>query len=69
MGYDLVTMKECSYLSEIGKPMMPVKRIMIALPNGMKATNIQTPYNPKATDTRTLHNLSSTKTAARRRDL
>jgi hypothetical protein len=40
-GYDLVTMKEGSYLSEIGQPMMPVKRVMIALPNGMKATNIR----------------------------
>jgi len=41
LGYDLVTMKECSYLSELGKPLMPMKSIMIALPNDMKATNIQ----------------------------
>ncbi|MFH1012994.1 MAG: C25 family cysteine peptidase, partial [Thermoplasmatota archaeon] len=41
MGYDLVTMNEGSYLTEIGKPMIPVKHIMIALPNGMKVTNIR----------------------------
>jgi hypothetical protein len=41
LGYDLVTMKDCSYLRDLGKPMIPTKNIMIALPSGMKATNIR----------------------------
>jgi hypothetical protein len=41
LGYDLVTMNDCSYTSEIGKPKMPTKNVMIALPDGMKATNIR----------------------------
>lgn len=41
LGYDLVTMKESSYNSEIGKPMIPMKNIMIALPSGMKATHVR----------------------------
>jgi len=40
-GYDLVTMKGCSYLTEYGKPLLPAKRILIALPDTMKATDIQ----------------------------
>jgi hypothetical protein len=40
-GYDFITMKECSYLTEYGKPLLPVKHLLIALPNDMKATNIQ----------------------------
>jgi hypothetical protein len=40
-GYDLVRMKDCSYLNEIGKPLLPTKNILIALPNGMRATNLQ----------------------------
>jgi hypothetical protein len=40
-GYDLVTMKECSYLNEIGKPMIPTKNIIIALPKAMKATHVR----------------------------
>ena len=41
LGYDLVTMKECSYLNELGKPMLPTKSLLIALPNDMKATTIR----------------------------
>jgi hypothetical protein len=40
-GYDLVTMKECSYLTEYGKPLLPAKHLLIALPDGMKATNLR----------------------------
>ncbi len=31
-GYDFITMKECSYLTEYGKPLLPVKHLLIALP-------------------------------------
>jgi len=41
LGYDLVTMKDCSYLDRLGKPMLPTKNIMIALPSGMKVKNIR----------------------------
>ena len=41
LGYDLVTMKECSSLNELGKPMLPTKSILIALPHDMKATAIR----------------------------
>lgn len=41
LGYDLVTMKDCSSLNEIGNPLLPVKHIMIALPSGMKAISIR----------------------------
>jgi len=41
LGYDLVTMKDCSYLNEIGNPVLPIKNILIALPSGMKATQIR----------------------------
>ena len=40
-GYDLVSMKNCFYLDELGKPQLPIKNIMIALPDGMKATGIR----------------------------
>jgi hypothetical protein len=40
-SYDLLTMKGCSFLTETGKPMIPEKHIMVALPQGMKATNIR----------------------------
>ncbi|DAC71631.1 MAG TPA: hypothetical protein DSN98_09395, partial [Thermoplasmata archaeon] len=41
LGYDLVSMKDCSYLTDVGKPLLPAKRIMVALPTGMKVTNVQ----------------------------
>jgi hypothetical protein len=41
LGYDLVTMKECSYLSEIGKPKMPMKNIKIAIPSDIKVTRVR----------------------------
>jgi hypothetical protein len=40
-GYDIVSMNDGSYLNEIGKPMMPVKTFMVALPDGMKATQVR----------------------------
>ncbi len=40
-GYDIVTMKECSYLTEYGKPQLPAKRLLIALPDGMKVTDVR----------------------------
>jgi hypothetical protein len=40
-GYDLVTMQECSFLNEVGNPLLPVKHLMIALPSGMKATAVR----------------------------
>jgi hypothetical protein len=40
-GYDLVTMNDCSCLPDVGKPMMPVKHSILALPQGMKATTIR----------------------------
>jgi hypothetical protein len=49
MGYDLVTLKEGSNLRELGKPAMPVKHIMIAVPNDMIATNIRVLTNQKQT--------------------
>jgi hypothetical protein len=41
LGYDLVTMSDCSYLDQIGNPSLPVKQVMIALPSGMRATAIR----------------------------
>ncbi|UCD14337.1 MAG: hypothetical protein JSW60_02680 [Thermoplasmatales archaeon] len=41
MGYDIVKYKDNGQLCEIGKPMLPIKNIMLALPKGMKATNIK----------------------------
>ncbi|HIH29094.1 MAG TPA: hypothetical protein HA260_04755 [Thermoplasmata archaeon] len=40
-GYDLVNMKDCTYLTQYGKPLLPAKHLRIALPDGMKATTIQ----------------------------
>jgi len=40
-GYDMVTMKECSYLTEYGKPQLPAKHVLLALPDNMKATDIR----------------------------
>jgi len=41
LGYDLVTMEGCSLLREIGKPRLPVKPITIAIPSGMKVTDVK----------------------------
>lgn len=35
MGYDMVGLKDGSYVAELGKPMLPSKEIRIALPSGM----------------------------------
>ena len=40
IGYDTLNLRDCSYLGEIGKPMLPVKNLMVALPDGMKAINV-----------------------------
>jgi hypothetical protein len=39
-GFDLISLQQCSLLSEIGKPMLPVQHLLIALPAGRKATHI-----------------------------
>jgi hypothetical protein len=41
MGYDVVQLKDGSYRNTIGKPMLPVKEIKIALPKDMKVTQLQ----------------------------
>ena len=40
MGYDTVNLRDCGHLGEIGKPMLPVKNLMVALPDSMKAINV-----------------------------
>jgi hypothetical protein len=40
-GYDLLSMKNCSYLTQYGKPLLPAKHLLLALPQNMKATSIQ----------------------------
>ena len=40
-GYDIIQMNDVGFLSQPGKPLLPMKTIQIALPAGMKATNIQ----------------------------
>jgi hypothetical protein len=39
-GYDLITFSPGEYLTEYGKPMLPMKTIYLALPSGMKATDL-----------------------------
>ena len=39
-GYDTVNLIDGGYTSDIGKPMIPVKDIRIALPESMKATTL-----------------------------
>jgi len=41
MGYDVVQLKDGSYRNELGKPLLPVKEIKIALPQGMTVTRVQ----------------------------
>lgn len=40
-GFDFVSIKDCSYMSEIGKPLLPVKRLRVAVPAGLRATNVR----------------------------
>ena len=40
MGYDLIQLSDGTYINDVGKPMMPVKQLNIALPDGMKADDI-----------------------------
>ena len=40
-GYDTIHLNDGGYTTEVGKPMVPVKNIRIALPADMKATNIR----------------------------
>jgi len=40
-GYDAIHLKDGGYTTEVGKPMVPVKNIRIALPADMKATSIR----------------------------
>ena len=39
-GFDVISLQQCSFLSEIGKPMLPVQHLLIALPAGLEATSI-----------------------------
>jgi len=40
-GYDTIHVNDGGYTTDVGKPMVPVKNIRIALPADMKATNIR----------------------------
>ena len=40
-GYDTIHLNDGGYTTEVGKPMVPVKNIRIALPEDMKATSIR----------------------------
>jgi hypothetical protein len=40
-GYDLVRLKEGSFLAELGKPLLPSKQIRLALPPGMVARKVK----------------------------
>lgn len=39
-NYDIVRLSDRSYLNQVGKPMLPFKRLRYALPDGMAARNI-----------------------------
>jgi len=41
LGYDTINYKDNGQLNEIGKPMLPIKNIMIALPQDITVTNIR----------------------------
>jgi hypothetical protein len=41
MGYDMVTLQNCDFLTEFGKPMLPSKELKIALPAGMAVKSVQ----------------------------
>ena len=40
MGYDLVALRDGSFLSPAGRPMLPVKQVGLALPPGMTVTGV-----------------------------
>lgn len=40
-GYDLVRLKDAGYLTDFGKPQMPVRELRVALPAGMRAETIE----------------------------
>ena len=40
-GYNTVSLREGSWLSELGKPMLPIKMLKIALPTGMAVKSVQ----------------------------
>jgi hypothetical protein len=40
MDYDLVTLKDGDFLSDLGRPMLPSKELRIALPAGMAVTSV-----------------------------
>lgn len=41
MGYDVVRLKHCGFLAELGKPTLPSWEIKIALPSGMAVKSVQ----------------------------
>jgi len=40
-GYDVITCPDGGLITDIGKPMLPLKNIMVALPSKIKATNVK----------------------------
>jgi hypothetical protein len=40
-GYDVVRMKGSHIMSELGKPMLPIKTVQIAIPSGTKAIRVE----------------------------
>ena len=40
MGYDLVVLRDTGFLTAVGRPMLPVKQVGLALPPGMTVTGV-----------------------------
>ncbi|MEM4258097.1 MAG: C25 family cysteine peptidase [Candidatus Thermoplasmatota archaeon] len=40
MDYDIITLSDATFFTEIGKPLLPAKEIKVALPAGMLATDV-----------------------------
>ena len=40
MGYDIIKISDCSMLSRVGEPMLPIKIIKVAIPNKMNINDI-----------------------------
>ncbi|MBU0638486.1 MAG: hypothetical protein KKB50_06435 [Planctomycetes bacterium] len=40
-GYDAVALPDCAYLTEVGKPRLPIRTLRIALPPGLTVTNVR----------------------------
>jgi hypothetical protein len=40
-GYDVVELRDGGFTSEVGKPMLPIANLTVALPEGMEATGIK----------------------------